>query len=105
MSKIVLDPNDCMTLELAGSEKERQPMSITVLRFEWDEFNLRSLEAAHPHVDLEMLEAIVQEAKAWRAEGRDRFGKKVYSAAGHGWRVYFNVKPGRIARIFSVREE
>jgi len=84
-------------------EKLGDCMAITITEFEWDEFNTGHLQAAHPHIDLEMLEMIVENSKRWKAEGRDRFGKKVYSVVSHGLRVYFNVKPGRIARIFSVR--
>jgi hypothetical protein len=78
-------------------------MSITVSEFEWDEYNVKHLQAAHPHIDPDLLEAIVREAKRYSQHGRDRMGKKIYSARGHGLQVFFNLKPGRIARIFSVR--
>jgi len=51
-----------------------------------------------------MLEEIVRRGKRYTKHGLDRFGKMVYSTTGHGWRVYFNIKPGRMIRIFSVRK-
>ena len=79
-------------------------MSVEIDEFEWDEHNMGHLQAAHPHIDLKLLEDIMRQAKRYSQHGQDRFGKTVYSARGHGLRVLFNLKPGRMARIFSVRK-
>jgi len=79
-------------------------MSIRIQGFEWDEFNASHLEHSHPHVALELLEEIVAEAKEYALLGQDRHGKKVFAAKRAGLLVLFNLKPGSIARIFSVHE-
>jgi len=53
-------------------------MSIKIVDFEWDEHNVGHIQKAHPHLDLEMLEDIVRQAKNYVQLGKDRFGKTVY---------------------------
>lgn len=79
-------------------------MSVDVEDFEWDADNVTHLEHAHPSIPLDLLEDIVLNAKQYSARRSDRFGKKVYGARQGGLLVLFNLKPGRIARIFSVHE-
>jgi hypothetical protein len=79
-------------------------LSVTIERFEWDAYNVRHLAQAHPEYELEFLEEIVAQAKSYLNFGHDRYGKKVYGAQRGRLIVLFNLKRGRIARIFSVRE-
>jgi hypothetical protein len=79
-------------------------MSVRVEQFEWDEHNLGHLKHAHPEFELELLEEIVSSAKSYLSFGFDRYGKKIYGAQHGRLVVLFNLKKGRIARIFSVRE-
>jgi hypothetical protein len=79
-------------------------MSVRVERFEWDEHNLEHLAHAHPEFELELLEEIVSNAKFYLNFGFDRYGKRIYGAQQGRLVVLFNLKQGRIARIFSVRE-
>jgi hypothetical protein len=79
-------------------------MSIKIVDFEWDEHNVGHIQQAHPHIDLEMLEDIVHQAKNYAQLGKDQFGKTVYGARRGRLMVLFNIKMGRIARIFSVKE-
>ncbi len=79
-------------------------MSIHIEGFEWDADNVAHLEHAHPHISLELLEDIVRGAKQYAARRSDRYGKKVYAARQGKLLVLFNLKPGSIARIFSVHE-
>jgi uncharacterized DUF497 family protein len=79
-------------------------MSVTIERFEWDAHNAEHLAQAHPEYELEFLEEIVAQAKSYLNFGRDRYGKKVYGARHGRLIVLFNIKRGRVARIFSVRE-
>ena len=53
-------------------------MTIKVRRFDWDEHNTGHLKQAHPHIDLELLEDTVREAKAYIRGRPDQFGNKVY---------------------------
>ncbi|MFQ6039646.1 MAG: hypothetical protein ACE5PV_02215 [Candidatus Poribacteria bacterium] len=78
-------------------------MSIKIVDFEWDKHNVEHIQKAHPHLDLEMLEDIVRQAKNYVQLGNNRFGKTVYGARRGRLMVLFNIKAGRIARIFSVR--
>lgn len=78
-------------------------MSIKIVDFEWDEHNVGHIQKAHPHLDLEMLENLVRQSKNYVRVGKDRFGKTVYGARRGKLMVLFNIKVGRIARIFSVR--
>jgi hypothetical protein len=78
-------------------------MSIKIVDFEWDEHNVGHIQKAHPQLDLEILEDIVRQAKNYVQLGKDRFGKTVYSVRRGRLMVLFNIKTGRIARIFSVR--
>ena len=80
-------------------------MSIKIIDFEWDEYNLGHLQRAHPHLDAELLEDIVREAKKYTQLGKDRYGKTVYAARRGKLTVLFNIKRNRMVRIFSVREE
>ena len=80
-------------------------MSITIVDFEWDEYNLGHLQQAHPHLDPELLEDIVREAKRYIQLGKDRYGKTVYGARRGKLTVLFNIKRNRMVRIFSVKEE
>jgi len=79
-------------------------MSVDIEDFEWDEYNVSHLQHAHPNIPLDLLEDIVTEAKRYYTLGSDRCGKRVYGAARGKLLVLFNLKPGRIARIFSVHE-
>jgi len=79
-------------------------MSVPIERFEWDEHNLGHLAHAHPEFELEFLEDTVLSAKSYLNFGFDRYGKKVYGVQRGRLIVLFNLKKGRIARIFSVRE-
>jgi hypothetical protein len=79
-------------------------MSIKITAFEWDEFNTSHLEQAHPDLDRNMLEEIVSNAKEYVSYGKDRYGKKIYAVRRGRLVVLFNIKPGRVARIFSIRE-
>jgi hypothetical protein len=79
-------------------------MSIKISRFEWDEYNSGHLAQAHPEYDLEFLEAVVTQAKSYLNFGYDRFGRKIYGAQRGRIIVLFNLKRGKTARIFSVRE-
>ena len=79
-------------------------MSMRIERFEWDEHNLGHIKHAHPEFELELLEEIVSSAKSYLSFGFDRYGKKIYGAQRGQLVVLFNLKKGRIARIFSVRE-
>lgn len=79
-------------------------MSVTIERFEWDAHNAGHLAQTHPEYELEFLEEVVAQAKSYLSFGHDRYGKKVYGARRGRLIVLFNLKKGRIARIFSVRE-
>lgn len=79
-------------------------MSVRIEQFEWNEHNLEHLAHAHPEFEIEFLEEIVSSAKSYLNFGFDRYGKKVYGAQRGQLIVLFNLKKGRIARIFSVRE-
>jgi len=79
-------------------------VSVRIEQFEWDEHNLEHLSYAHPEFEIELLEEIVSSAKSYLNFGFDRYGKKVYGAQRGRLIVLFNLKRGRIARIFSVRE-
>ena len=79
-------------------------MSIRIAGFEWDEFNLSHLEHAHPHLDRNMLEEIVSNAKGYVNYGRDKYGRNIYAVRRGRLLVLFNIRSGRLARIFSVRE-
>ncbi len=79
-------------------------MSVRIESFEWDEHNLGHLKHAHPEFELELLEEIVSSAKSYLNFGFDRYGKRIYGAQSGRLIVLFNMKKGRIARIFSVRE-
>ncbi len=80
-------------------------MSIKIIDFEWDEYNLGHLQRAHPYLDAELLEDIVREAKRYTQLGKDRYGKTAYAARQGKLTVLFNIKRNRMVRIFSVREE
>ena len=45
-------------------------MSIKIVDFEWDEYNLGHLQKAHPHLNPELLEDIVREAKRYVQLGK-----------------------------------
>jgi len=79
-------------------------MSVRIEQFELDEHNLGHLAHAHLQFELEFLEEIVSSAKSYLNLGFDRYGKKIYGAQRGQLVVLFNLKKGRIARIFSVRE-
>ncbi len=79
-------------------------MSIKIARFEWDEYNTGHLAQAHPEFDPEFLEEVVSQAKSYFNIGNDRFGRRIFGAQKGNIIVLFNIKRGRIARIFSVRE-
>ena len=79
-------------------------MSIDVEGFEWDEHNVTHLQHAHPDVSLDLLEDIVTRAKSYRVFGLDQYGKRSTPYSAARLRVLFNLKPGRMARIFSVHE-
>jgi len=78
-------------------------MAIQIDRFEWDEHNLGHLAHAHPNPDPETLQEIVRKAKQYVRLGRDRYGKMAYGARRGRLLVLFNIKRGRVVRIFSVR--
>ncbi|MBI1923385.1 hypothetical protein HYR99_03950 [Candidatus Poribacteria bacterium] len=80
-------------------------MSIKILRFEWDGYNVEHLKQRHPAYDLELLEEIVRMAKTYKRFGVDRYGKTVYGAKRGNLTVLFNLKKNRTARIFSIHEE
>jgi hypothetical protein len=80
-------------------------MSVKIERFEWDERNLGHLRHAHSDCDIETLMDFVAQAKFYLNFGYDRYGKRVYGARRGRTIVFFNLKAGRMARIFSVREE
>jgi hypothetical protein len=70
-------------------------MSIKiVVDFEWDEHNVGHIQKAHTHLDLEMLEDIVRQAKNYVQLGKDQFGKTVYGARRGRLMVLFNIKIG-----------
>lgn len=79
-------------------------MSISIQGFEWDEYNLGHLEAAHPHISLDLLEDIVLSSKQYAVLGHDRYGKRIFAARKGRLLVLFNLKRGGIARVFSVHE-
>jgi hypothetical protein len=79
-------------------------MSIDILGFEWDEHNLSHLRERHPDISVEVLEEIVLEAKRYVRGSTDRYGKVAYGARRGDLQVWFNIKKGGVARIFSVRE-
>jgi uncharacterized DUF497 family protein len=79
-------------------------MSVRISRFEWDEYNTSHLAERHPEFELEFLEDVVKEAKSYFNFGYDRFGRKIYGAKQARIIVLFNIKRGKIARIFSVRK-
>ncbi|MGH7493824.1 MAG: hypothetical protein ACREOO_15710 [bacterium] len=79
-------------------------MSIRIARFEWDEYNSGHLAKAHPEFGLEFLEDVVMQAKSYLSFGYDRLGRKIYGAEHGRFIVLFNLKRGKVARIFSVRE-
>ena len=79
-------------------------MSIDIRGFEWDEYNIAHLRERHPDIALDDLEEIVLEAKQYVRGCVDRYGKVAYAARRGNLQVWFNVKKGRIARIYSVRE-
>lgn len=79
-------------------------MTIRVSRFEWDEGNVGHLEVAHPNVSLDDLEQIVLGAKRYFKAREDSRGNMVYTARRGNLAAYFNIKPGNVVRIFSVRE-
>ncbi|MBI3923087.1 MAG: hypothetical protein HY318_16825 [Armatimonadetes bacterium] len=80
-------------------------MSVKISRFEWDRYNVSHLTRAHPEYDLELLREIVERAKSYLDFGYDRFGRRVLGVRRGKVTVLFNLKPGRVARIFSVRED
>lgn len=80
-------------------------MSITIVDFEWDEYNLLLLQQTHSHLDPELLEDIVRQPKRCMQLGKHRYGKMVYGATRGRLTVLFNIKRNRIVRIFSVKEE
>ena len=79
-------------------------MTIKVGGFEWDEANVDHIELAHPHISLDDLQSVVLAAKKYFRIGEDQYGKAVYTARQGNLVVYFNIKPGAMVRIFSVRE-
>ncbi len=79
-------------------------MTIRVSRFEWDEGNLDHLEIAHPNVSLDDLEQIVLSARRYFKVREDSRGNMVYTARRGNLVAYFNIRPGGVVRIFSVRE-
>ena len=79
-------------------------MSIAVRDFEWDEYNLSHLRERHPDISVDILEDIVLEAKRYVRGSTDQYGKVAYGARRGRLQVWFNVKKGGVARIFSVRE-
>ncbi len=79
-------------------------MSLKISRFEWDEYNTDHLAERHPEFDLDFLEEVVNQAKSYLILGHDRFGRRIYGARQGRIIVLFNIKRGKIARIFSVRE-
>jgi hypothetical protein len=79
-------------------------MTVRINAFQWDRNNLMHLEAAHPHISLDDLMDIVEGAPVYLKTRRDRYGKMVYAARRGNLTVLFNLLPGNIVRIFSVRE-
>jgi len=79
-------------------------MSVKISHFEWDEYNTGHLAERRPEFELEFLEDVVTEAKSYFNFGYDRFGRKIYGAREGRIVVLFNIKRGKTARIFSVRE-
>jgi uncharacterized DUF497 family protein len=79
-------------------------MTVQIRGFQWDEHNLAHLDLAHPQIGLDDLEDIVREASAYAKTRRDRYGRMVYTAKRENLTVLFNLLPGNVVRIFSVRE-
>ena len=94
-----------MTTKIHDGSVENRFVSIAVINVGCDEYNLGHLQQAHPHLDPELLEEIVREAKRYIQLGKDRYGKMVYGARRGRLTVLFKIKRNRIVRIFSVRKQ
>jgi len=79
-------------------------MSIKVRMFEWDANNTGHMQTRHPHIDLELLEDIVRQAKEYIKGRPDRYGNRVYGARQGRLIVWFVLKGQGRVRIFSVHE-